>query len=253
MKVRVLGAYGGELAGARSSAYLIEDGLLLDAGGASAALSLEEARALEACVLTHAHLDHIASVPFLLDARIGGGTLTVHALEETIAALKAHVFNDLIWPDFQRIPDEKTPLLRYRAVAPERRFEIGALALTPVAVDHTVPTVGYVVSDGRSSAIFSADTGPTTRIWKVAAEIEDLKAILLEVSFPARLRHIAAESKHISTTTLAAELRKIGPRIPIYLNHLKPAFLDELRRELAPILAAHPNVRILEQDRVYDF
>lgn len=253
MKVRVLGAYGGELGPYRNSAYLFDDAMLLDAGGASPAMTVEDVRRLKAIVLTHAHADHIASIPFLLDVRIGFDTLDIWGLRETIAALRIHVFNNKIWPDFERIPDPRHPLLRYHEVEREKPFELGGLRINPVAVDHTVPTVGYVVEDEGGAVIFSADTGPTGRIWEVAARTERLKAIMIEVSFPERLDRIATLSKHISTLTIRDELDKLPAGVPVFLNHLKPAFIEEIRRELAPVLVERPGVRYLEQDETYEF
>src|SRR5205823_3824619 len=123
---------------------------------ASSALSVDEVRALKGVVITHAHADHISSIPFLLDVRIGAESLHIYGLRETIAALRIHVFNNKIWPDFERIPDPRHPLLHYHEVERERPFELGGLRFTPIAVDHTVPTVGYLVSDGRSTVLFSA-------------------------------------------------------------------------------------------------
>ncbi len=253
MKVRVLGAYGGELGPYRNSAYLFDGGVLLDAGGASAALTANEVRRLKAAVLTHAHADHISSIPFLLDVRIGHDTLDIYGLRETVAALRIHVFNNKIWPDFERIPDPRHPLLRYHEVEREKPIELHGLRLTPVPVDHTVPTVGYIVEDKGAAVLFSADTGPTKRIWEVAARVENLKAIVLEVSFPERLDRIATISKHLSTVTIRAELDKLPPGVAVFINHLKPAFLDELRAELEPVFAERPNVRYLEQDAIYEF
>ena len=253
MRVRVLGAYGGELGPCRSTAYLFDGGVLLDAGGASAALSLEETRALKAVVLTHSHIDHVASLPFILDARIGAPTLEVHALRETIAALRIHIFNNKIWPDFERIPDPRSPLLRFREVERERPLEIAGLRFLPIAVDHTVPTVGYSVEDERCTLLFSADTGPTRRIWELAHKIERLRAIFLEVSFPERLERIAQMSKHLSTVSVRAEIAKAPDGVPIHLQHLKPAFLEELLRELEPLVAGKRPVKLLRQDHTYEF
>jgi cAMP phosphodiesterase len=252
MKVRVLGAYGGELGPYRNSSFLLERAVLLDAGCASQVLSTEEIRDLKAVVLTHAHADHIASLPFLLDVRIGENTLDVYGLRETIAALRIHVFNNKIWPDFERIPDARHPLLRYHEIEREKPFEVNGLRFHPIAVDHTVPTVGYFVAGAGATALFSSDTGPTKHIWDVAAHTENLRAIVLEVSFPERLDRIATLSKHLSTVTLRDELDKLPKGVPVLLNHLKPAFADEIRRELAPVLAERANVRFLEQDQTYE-
>lgn len=253
MRVRVLGAYGGELGPYRNSAYHFENGILLDAGGASAALTAEEIRGLKSVVLTHSHADHIASLPFLLDVRIGQGTLDIYALRETIAALRIHVFNNKIWPDFERIPDPRHPLLRYHEIEREEPLELDGLKFTPIAVDHTVPTVGYLISDGRGTITFSGDTGPTRRIWELTAKVKDLRAIFIELSFPARLDRIATLSKHFSTVTIRDELEKLPDGVPTIIYHLKPAFIDEIKEELAPLLAERPNIALIEQGRTYTF
>jgi ribonuclease BN (tRNA processing enzyme) len=253
MKVQVLGAYGGELGPFRSTAFLLRDRVLLDAGGASGTLDLDAVRRVEAIVLTHAHLDHIASIPFLLDVRIGSPTLEVYAIGHTIEVLKAHLFNDRVWPDFTRIPDARNPLLRYHEIEAGRDFKVGDLRFRAAAVDHSIPTVGYFVFDGRSTVLFSADTGPTDRIWRTLSETRDVRAVFLEVSFPARLEGIARQSKHLSTSMVPGEVRKMPAGTPVLLNHLKPAFLDELHRELAPVLREHPNIRLAEQGRTYEF
>jgi 3',5'-cyclic-nucleotide phosphodiesterase len=259
MRVRVLGAYGGEAGALRKSAYLLDDRVLLDAGDACAGLTLEQMRDLAAVVVTHVHLDHVASIPFILDNRIGlangktSPSLPIHALRETISALRVHLFNDKLWPDFERIPDPRAPLLRYVEVERERPFQVEHLTFTPYAVNHTVPTVGYRVSDGSATVVFSSDTGPTHRIWEQLSLATDLRAIFLDVSFPARLDRIALQSKHLSTETLRGELSKIKPRVPIYLIHMKPPFLDEIGRELAAVRAERPEVELVEQGREYLF
>jgi len=227
--------------------------VLCDAGGASAALTLPEVHAIRAVVLTHAHLDHIASLPFILDLRVGLGTLEVWALRETIAALRVNIFNNKVWPDFERIPDPKAPTLRFREVERERPFELEGLRFLPVPVDHTVPTAGYVIEDERAAVIVSGDTGPTRRIWEVAHKVDRLRAVLLDVSFPARLDKIAVLSKHLSTASVAAEIAKIPSGATVLIQHLKPAFLDELIRELDPLLRGKRPVALLRQDHTYEW
>jgi len=253
VKVRVLGAYGGELGPYRNSAYLFDNGVLLDAGGASSALDIDEVRAIKAIVLTHAHADHIASLPFLLDVRIGCGALEVYALRETIATLRVHMFNNKIWPDFERIPDPRNPLLRFHELERERPLDLEGLRFLPVPVDHTVPTVGFVISDSRSSIVFSGDTGPTRRIWELAVKADNLRAALIEVSFPERLDKISVMSKHLSTASVRDEIEKLPPDLPIVLYHLKPAFIGEIAAELSPLISLRRGVKIIEQDRTYDF
>ena len=48
---------------------------------------------------------------------------------------------------------------------------MGELWVTPVLVEHTVPTTGFVIHDGETGFVFSGDTGPTKRIWQIAREM----------------------------------------------------------------------------------
>ncbi len=254
MKVRVVGSYGCELGPCRTSTYLIDDRVLIDAGSACAGFTLEQTRAIEGVALTHVHLDHIASLPFLLDNRFGEAPpLHVYATREVIAALRVHLFNNKLWPDCERIPDPRTPVLRFVEISHERPFEVAGLMLTAYAVNHTVRTVGYHVSNGRGSIVFSGDTGPTDRIWEKVNEDANLRAIFLEVSFPSRLAKVAEISKHLCTVTLRREILKLPRGVPVYLNHLKPAFEQEIRREITPIAAEVPHLRFAEQDETYVF
>ena len=56
---------------------------------------------------THSHLDHVTSIPFLVDT-VGwmrNKAITVHAIEPTLEILRQHLFNWKLWPDFTQIPD----------------------------------------------------------------------------------------------------------------------------------------------------
>jgi ribonuclease BN (tRNA processing enzyme) len=128
----------------------------------------------------------------------------------------------------------------------------GALEITPIPVNHIVPTMGLVLRQGESSIIFTSDTGPTERIWQVANQTEDLAALITECSFPNRMQDIADVSLHFSPQSLAAELTKLERKVPVYLYHLKPPHVDELREELATTEMPHP-VEELIQDHVYEF
>lgn len=128
----------------------------------------------------------------------------------------------------------------------------GDLEITPVPVNHIVPTVGLLIRQGQSSFGFTSDTGPTEEFWERANQTENLGAIITECSFPNRLQDVADISLHLTPATLAEELEKLntGPRVLLY--HLKPPYLDEIRAELRTAPFSHP-VEELEQDRVYDF
>jgi ribonuclease BN (tRNA processing enzyme) len=242
MRLRVLGCAGGELAGHRATSLLLDDTVAIDAG-ALAGLTLEALERLEAIVLTHAHLDHVKDVPLVADvlAARGGRPLVVHASPGCVRALRAHQFNGELWPDFTRIPDERSPAIELRPFAGP--FSAGDHLFQPIRMAHAVESTGYVVSRAGVAFAISGDTGPTDAFWAAANAAAPLAAVLVETSFPSRLQAVADASGHLTPRTLVGELAKlVPPAPPVWLYHLKPAHDAELRAELA---ALHPAVRIL--------
>jgi ribonuclease BN (tRNA processing enzyme) len=114
LKLRVLGCNGGIGGGAHTTAMLLDEDILIDAGTGVGNLSLEALLKIDHVFVTHAHLDHIAFIPFLVDT-VGcqrEQPLVVHALPATLDSLQQHIFNWHIWPDFTKIPDTTRPYMR---------------------------------------------------------------------------------------------------------------------------------------------
>lgn len=254
MKWRVLGSFGGSSPTCRMTSFLINDELALDAGSITQALSIEEQRAIRRVVLTHSHLDHTASIPFLIENTFGEPqqTMEILATPQVMHTLKNHLFNNDTWPDFTRIPNDMLPALRITEVTPRQPFEINGLRLTAIPVRHTVPTHGYLVEDAGGTVLFTSDTGPTREVWEVANRTANLVAVIVELSFPNRMQRVAELSLHLTPAMLAEELAKLQRDIPVYLYHLKPPYIDELRAELAATSFPHP-VEELRQDDTYTF
>lgn len=254
MEWRVLGSFGGSSPMCRMTSFLIDGHLALDAGSITQALPIDEQRRIDKIVVTHSHLDHTASIPFLVENTFGDhdGGLEILVTPQVMQTVKLHLFNNDTWPDFTRIPNDMLPALRISQVEPRATFGVDGLRLTPVPVHHIVPTHGYVIEDPDGAVIFTSDTGPTEEIWEVANRTPRLKALIVEVSFPSRLQSVADVSLHLTPTTLAGELAKLRRDVAVYLYHLKPSCLDELRAELAATRFAHP-VEELRQDGVYRF
>jgi len=254
MKLRVLGCSGGELPRHRTTCFLVDGKLAIDAGALTASLSLEKLLELDDIVLTHSHFDHVKDVPLLSDLLVGRRKtpLRVHASTACARTLRESVFNDELWPDFTRIPDTETPVIEIRPFDPAKPFKVGKYTVSPVPVDHPVESVGFVLSDGRTAIAISGDTGPTVRFWKRVNAEKRLKALLVELSFPNTLQGLADISGHLTPRTLAGELAKLERNgFPVLLYHLKPAHLGELKRELAKL--ALPNVRVLERGDEFTF
>ncbi len=251
MKLTVLGCHGGELPGCRSTCFLVDDRLAIDAGALTSALTLEQMSAIDDILLTHSHFDHVKDLPMFSDLVVATreAPVTIHSNRECIDALKENLFNGQLWPDFTRIPSAKKPTFKMRPFKSGATVKVGPYEVKSVPVSHTVETCGYLISDGRSTMAISGDTGPTEKFWQVLNKTEGVKVLLLECSFPDSMQDLAKISGHFTPATLARELEKFDRRgCEVLLYHLKPAFVDQLKRELKPL-----PVRVLELSDVFEF
>jgi ribonuclease BN (tRNA processing enzyme) len=238
MKFRVLGCHGGEAPGFRATAFLIDDVFAVDAGGIVGALPITAQARLEAVALSHIHLDHMKDLAMVADNTFAlrRSPLDVYGAETTVKHLKRHLFNDRLWPDFTRIPSPSRPTVRLHPIPLEKDVRIGRLTIRAIQVFHTVESVAFLVSDGDGTIAVSGDTGPTTRLWEVVNATDNLRAILVECSFPNALQEVADLSGHFTPQTLKIELEKIADHdVPIFVYHLKPPFYGEVARELRGI------------------
>ncbi|OIP64333.1 MAG: hypothetical protein AUK29_04840 [Nitrospirae bacterium CG2_30_53_67] len=235
MKIEVLGCHGSETPEANAAGFLINDCILLEAGTASSVLSMDRQQKIKSVIISHLHLDHIKSLPFLADNRIGeeGNSLTVYGIQDVIDGLKTHVFNDSLWPDFTRIENGKTPLLVFHPIVQGVTTPIGDLEVLPVAVRHSIPSVGLLIRQKGRSLLYTGDTAPTQEIWDLAAKTPDLAGLIVETSFPDRMQEMAAISGHMTPSVLVNELRKMNrPGVPVYIFHMKPKYEAVIVKEI---------------------
>jgi len=252
VKLRVLGAFGGEGLGHRPSAFLVNDRILIDGGSVTGALSVPEQLSIEHALLSHSHLDHLAGLVYLTET-LGfcetGAAVTIAAIDPVVTTLRAGVFNNVLWPDFTKIPHADVPVVKYRTLVEEVEQRVGDVWVTPVLVNHTVPTSGFIIHDGSTGVIYSADTGPTEAIWRAARGLQGLRAVILECAFPNRLGALADIAKHMTPALIRRELDKLPPSVPVWIFHVKPQFQEEIVEELDRI--GDRRVVLLEQDRTY--
>ena len=211
MIFKVGGCYGSETAGFHSAGFLINGRLLLEGGTVTSAFSPEEQISIENVLISHIHLDHTKELFFLLDnlAPLNSFAVTISGVGAIIDGIRKHLFNEQLWPDFSRLPSVGKPVLKFRVIAEGEDSEVGDLRIKPVTVHHPVPATGYLISEPGSTIVYSGDTGPTTRLWEAAREEKDLKAIIVETSFPDSMEELAHTSGHLTPGLLKKELEKV--------------------------------------------
>ncbi len=241
------------------TSFLVDGVVAIDAGAITRALTIEEQRRIRHVLLTHTHLDHTATLPFLIENIFGSNQepVTIYCAKKVLAGVRRHLFNNDTWPDFSRIPNHLYPSVVFEEITAEEPFVInglpsGPLEVTAIPVNHIVPTVGLLLRQAGGSLLFTSDTGPTERVWELANQTEDLRALIVECSFPNRLSQVAEVSRHLTPASLATELDKLRRETRVLLYHFKPPYITELRSELAATELAWP-VEELEQDAVYSF
>lgn len=255
MRLRVLGCSGG-IGGRhlRTTSFLVDNDVLIDAGSGVGDLALAELTRIDHIFVTHSHLDHVTSIPFLVDT-VGGmrdRPLTVHATAPTIEILKNHLFNWAIWPDFAEIPTLEAPFLRYQEIELGRTVTIAGREITALPAIHAVPAVGYHLDSGQGSLVFTGDTGPNDELWRIVNQIQNLKVLIIETAFSNKERYLAEVSRHLCPSMLADELAKFERRAEIWITHLKPGEIELIMEEIeASVGALRP--RMLQNDQVFEF
>ena len=252
MRIRTLGCSGGIGAGSRTSAMLIDNDVLIDAGTGIGDLALEELFSIRHVFLTHAHLDHIAGLPMLVDANFEEDfevPVTVYARTETLEAISAHLFNDVIWPDFTKLPSADNAMLQFQVCNPGDTITIGHRNFNAVDVSHSVPSLGYTVQNSGGVFAVSGDTKTNETLWPALNDCDDLRALVIEVSFPDEMEKLATESGHYCPRTLTRDLERLRHHPEIWLTGMKPG---EEARILKQVVAAAPdkNIQMLSRGTV---
>jgi cAMP phosphodiesterase len=252
MRFRVLGCAGGSAPGAQLSCYLLDGVLAVDAGALTTTLEFPEQRRVEDVLLTHGHLDHVWTLPLLLANRFGGPAVAcrLHGSAYTLETVRTSLFNDRIWPDFTQSVREDVPLVEFLPMETGETRRVRHFEVTAFALDHAVPTQGYLVRSKKSSLIVCGDTKESHGPWPVANATDDLGGIVIECSFPNRLEAIAHASAHLTPELLRRELARLERDVPVYVTHVKPEDHDEVVSEIAALRDAR--VRVLETGQEFD-
>lgn len=255
MKLEILGCCG-SIGGPdmRTTSLLLDRDILVDAGTGLGELSIEALAEIDHVFLTHAHLDHIACLPLLIDsvAERRQHPITIYAIPEVVATLRAHIFNWSVWPDFAEVPTADQPFLRYREVQLFETVELAGRRITPLPVDHTVPAVGYRLDSGLGSLVFSGDTGPCPALWEAVNAVENLRYLIIECAFPDGEERLALLSKHLCPSLLVKELSQLKRMCDIHITHLKPGKMEVTMAEIDRVLGQFKPT-MLSDGQIFEF
>ena len=252
MNVRILGCSGGACGDLRTTALQVNDNILVDCGSGVGDLTLEEMAQIRDVFLTHSHLDHVLFLPLLSDTALTlrNGPLTVHALPETIAALKTHVLNGVLWPDYSRLPTPEAPYIRFEPLSLGESVDIADGRITALPARHTVPAVGYLIDSGRSSFAFSGDTTYCEAFWDELNKVSNLTYVMMETTMRNLDSDVAQRSCHTTPAILKRGLSRLTRPARILVTHIEPDKVAAVRTEIASV-AGEFNPHFVVRGEVY--
>lgn len=251
-RIRVLGCSGGIGDHRHTTSFMVDNDVLIDAGSGVLRLSRAEMVQIDHVFITHTHLDHILALPLLVDS-VGEERrtpVTVHAMPAVIERLKAHLFNNVLWPDFSQIPTAEAPFMCFSPVSLGVPVVLGERRITALPARHTVPACAWQVSGLRATWTYSGDTAGHPDFWQTVADYGPDDSVIVETSFPNAQADIAALSAHYHPTALAHDWKAAASRAALWITHLKPGAEDVLAQELTLALG-HP-VQILTADQEFE-
>jgi cAMP phosphodiesterase len=233
---------------------VIDDRVSVDAGSIGIALSDAQQRSVRDVIVTHPHMDHIASLPIFVDDQFGelSEPILIHATAEVIELLKADVFNDTVYPRFDLLKNAHGHVMQYVPFELGQEFKVAHLTCTAIPVNHIVPTIGLLLSDGTTTVAFSSDTAETEEFWRVVNQAKNLHALFIEASFPDSMEGLAQASKHLTPASLQKELTKLNHNgMDILAVHLKPAYRETVIAELNQLKI--DKLRVMAPGRIYEW
>jgi cAMP phosphodiesterase len=236
----------------RLTCFLIDDCVTVDAGSIAIALTNDQRQTVRDVIITHPHMDHIASLPIYIDDLFATlkEPIRVHATQEVIDLLERDVFNWNVYPRFVGMENNYGPVMQYVPFPTGQEFKVAHLKVTAIPVNHIVPTVGLIVSDGKATVAFSSDTAETQDFWDAVNRVPHLEALMIEASFPNSLARLAEVSRHFTPAGLGKELQKLSHNgLDILAVHLKPTYRETLIKELKALEI--PKLSVMEPGRTY--
>lgn len=253
MRVTILGCSGGIEWDLRTTCLMVDDDILIDVGTGAGDLTRDEMLRIKAVFLTHSHLDHIALLPMLVNlvGRSRSAPLMVYALPETISILQQHIFNFSVWPDFTLLPTPAKPYMVFRELTVGETLELAERRITPLPVRHSVPGVAYQLDSGKASFVFSGDTDFHLGFWIALGAIENLRYLMMEITFHDHETDDADVSGHMRPGLLASGLEYLDTSVHLLITHMWPGSEDTVMAEVRKTTGAFI-VKRLQRGQIFE-
>jgi len=233
--------------------FVVDDLIAFDAGSLAMSTTSQQKKQIRDVVLSHAHLDHVAGLPLYIDDLFATikRPIQIHATNEVIDVLERDLFNWAIYPRFSELRNDHGVVLEYRPFEIEKDFSVKHLTVKAINVNHKVPSVGFVISDGKSRFALTNDTSQMNRFWEILNESERISAVLIECAFPDELLELAQNSHHLTPQGLEEEIKKMKQECPIYVVNIKPMYYEKVIEQLKKLEIK--NLHVLEVGKIYNF
>ncbi len=243
MNIQVLGAHNCESKDTRLVSLLIDDSLVLDAGGLTSTLSFPAQQKLKAILLTHQHYDHIRDVPAVaMNFFLSGATINIYSTSPVYNAFVTHMLNGEHYPNFLE-PPQGNPTIKFTVMEMHQTEQIGGYSILAVPVNHSVPGVGYQLTSPDGKVVFyTGDTGSgLADCWRYVSP----QLLITEVTAPNRYEEFARRSAHLTPGLLKQELISFqelkGYTPQVLVVHMNPSLEKEIEAEIAAVARTSGN------------
>lgn len=247
-----MGCSGGIGEGLRTTSFLVDNDVLIDAGSGVGDLTLDEMRQIRHIFLTHSHMDHFAFLPLLVDSIFDTiqQPIVVHGQSATLEALQKHIFNWVIWPDFAKLPTTDYPVMRYETMEAGSVYQLQqGRQLEMIAVNHIVPGVGYRIASDTGAFAFSGDTSSHDNFWLRLNKHANLDVLVVEAAFANAEEELSIKAGHYTPNLLAKDIAKLEHQPQIYITHTKPGQEDLIVNECKEAIGNRPINRLYGGER----
>ena len=230
MIFHVLGCSGAIAAGCRTTAFLLDDDVLIDAGTGVGDLALDALARIDHILISHSHLDHVLSIGLLADsvmrgaprgrpradpgaraARDPGGAARAHLQRRDLARLHP--------PAERRAPGARVHAASRSATCSSsaRRAHRGA--------DRRAHRAGGAASRSTAARAAGGSTPATPgRIRRCGSACAGMKIahLVIETAFSDEERQLAHISRHLCPAALGHELAQLPGSVEVHITHIKP-------------------------------